>query len=72
MLCGKHIIDIKLNVIYLKISYIFINIYSRFPLKKTPKIKDFYFDYIEKKNALLRNINLRELDKIHKFIKKRF
>ena len=44
--------------------------YSRFPLKKTLKSKDFYFDYIKRKNALLRNINLIELDKIINLLKK--
>jgi len=46
--------------------------YNRFPLKKTTKSKDFYFEYIEKKNALLRNINFRELDKIINLLKKGF
>ena len=46
--------------------------YSRFPLKKILKSRDFYFEYIDKKNTLLRNINLKNLDKIINLLKKGF
>ena len=46
--------------------------YTRFPLKKISKSKDFYFEYIDKKNTLLRNINFRNLDKIINLLKKGF
>ena len=46
--------------------------YSRFPLKKILKGRDFYFEYIDKKNTLLRNINLKNLDKIINLLKKGF
>ena len=46
--------------------------YSRFPLKKILKSRDFYFEYIDKKNTLLRNINLQNLDKIINLLKKGF
>jgi len=46
--------------------------YSRFPLKKILKSRDFYFEYIDKKNTLLRNINLKKLDKIINLLKKGF
>ena len=46
--------------------------YSRFPLKKILKRRDFYFEYIDKKNTLLRNINLKNLDKIINLLKKGF
>ena len=46
--------------------------YTRFPLKKISKSKDFYFEYIDKKNTLLKNINFKNLDKIINLIKKGF
>ena len=46
--------------------------YTRFPLKKISNSKDFYFEYIDKKNTLLRNINFKNLDKIINLLKKGF
>ena len=46
--------------------------YTGFPLKKISKSKDFYLEYIDKKNTLLRNINFRNLDKIINLLKKGF
>ncbi len=46
--------------------------YSRFPLKRIPKSKDFYLEYIGKKNELLKKINFKELDKILSLLKKGF
>ena len=44
--------------------------HKRFPLKKINKSKQFYLQYINEKNNLLKNINFRELDKIINAIKK--
>jgi len=44
--------------------------YKRFPLKKIPKSKHFYLQYISEKNHLLQNIDFDELDKILIAIKK--
>ena len=44
--------------------------YKRFPLKKIPKSKHFYLQYISEKNHLLQNIDFDELDKILIVIKK--
>ena len=44
--------------------------HKRFPLKKINKSKQFYLQYINEKNDLLRNINFRELDKIIDVTKK--
>lgn len=46
--------------------------YSKFPIKKISKSKDFYEDYIFRKNELLKNINFKELDKIISLLKKGF
>ena len=46
--------------------------YKRFPLKKINKSKDFYLEYINKKNDLLQSINFIELDKIINLLKKSF
>ena len=43
--------------------------HKRFPLKKINKSKQFYLQYINEKNNLLKNINFRELDKIINAIK---
>ena len=44
--------------------------HKRFPLKKIIKSKQFYIQYINEKNNLLRNINFKELDRIIDTIKK--
>ena len=44
--------------------------HKRFPLKKITKSKQFYIQYINEKNNLLRNINFKELDRIIDTIKK--
>ena len=44
--------------------------HKRFPLKKINKSKQFYLQYINEKNNLLKNINFRVLDKIINTIKK--
>ena len=38
--------------------------YKKFPLSKINKSKDFYVQYINEKNVLLKNINYKELKKI--------
>ena len=43
--------------------------YKKFPQKKISNSKQFYLEYILKKNNLLEKINFRELDKIIKSIK---
>ncbi|MAZ68118.1 MAG: phosphoheptose isomerase [Candidatus Marinimicrobia bacterium] len=43
--------------------------FSRFPLKKITKSKDYYFNYLDQKNALLKNIDLKVLDKIINLLK---
>lgn len=46
--------------------------YSRFPLKRISKSRDFYQKYINKKNDLLKKIDFNELDKIINLLKKCF
>ena len=43
--------------------------FTRFPLKKITKNKDYYFNYLDQKNALLKNIDLKVLDKIINLLK---
>ena len=46
--------------------------YKKFPLKKISKSKEFYLEYINRKNSLLQKINFIELDKIINLLKKSF
>ena len=45
---------------------------KKFPIKKIINSKDFYLDYINQKNILLKNIDFKELDKIINLLKKCF
>jgi len=44
----------------------------KFPTKKIKNSKDFYLEYINQKNALLQNIDFRELNKVINLLKKCF
>ena len=46
--------------------------YKKFPHKKISKSKDFYLEYINKKNDLLQKIDFKMLDKIINLLKKSF
>jgi D-sedoheptulose 7-phosphate isomerase len=46
--------------------------YKKFPLKKISKSKEFYLEYINRKNDLLHKIDFKELDKIINLLKKSF
>jgi len=45
---------------------------KKFPTKKIKNSKDFYLEYINQKNALLQNIDFRELNKVINLLKKCF
>ena len=46
--------------------------YKKFPSKKISASKEFFLEYINLKNDLLKKINFKELDKIINLLKKSF